>query len=80
MTCRQRRWEAGALDGRAEACSQVNVSVEREILNHRSLIHPHIIRFREVRLVDGASSLEFEEEGHFFFRCGAPDDRTLKGI
>jgi len=26
----------------------INVNVEREILNHRMLVHPHIIRFREV--------------------------------
>lgn len=24
------------------------MNVEREILNHRMLVHPHIIRFREV--------------------------------
>ena len=28
---------------------QINVNVEREILNHRTLVHPHIRRFREVR-------------------------------
>lgn len=27
---------------------QIDVAVEREILNHRMLIHPHVIRFREV--------------------------------
>lgn len=27
---------------------QVNVNVDREILNHRLLVHPHIIRFHEV--------------------------------
>ena len=29
---------------------QVNEYVEREILNHRSLQHPHIIAFKEVRV------------------------------
>lgn len=29
--------------------SQINVNVERELLNHRPLLHAHIIRFREVR-------------------------------
>jgi hypothetical protein len=28
--------------------SQINVNVERELLNHRPLLHAHIIRFREV--------------------------------
>jgi len=28
--------------------NMVNLSVEREILNHRMLVHPHIIRFRQV--------------------------------
>lgn len=27
---------------------QINVNVDREILNHRLLVHPHIIRFHEV--------------------------------
>jgi hypothetical protein len=27
---------------------QINVNVERELLNHRPLLHAHIIRFREV--------------------------------
>ncbi len=31
-------------------CVQINVNVTREILNHRMLVHPHIIRFREVLL------------------------------
>lgn len=29
---------------------QINVNVERELLNHRPLLHAHIIRFREVPL------------------------------
>lgn len=28
---------------------QIDKNVEREIINHRSLLHPNIIRFREVR-------------------------------
>lgn len=34
---------------------QINVNVERELLNHRPLLHAHIIRFREVTpyCVDG---------------------------
>jgi hypothetical protein len=28
---------------------QVTKYVEREILNHRCLVHPHIVQFREVR-------------------------------
>lgn len=29
--------------------SQIDKNVEREIINHRLLLHPNIIRFREVR-------------------------------
>jgi hypothetical protein len=28
---------------------QVTKQVEREVLNHRSLLHPHVLQFREVR-------------------------------
>ena len=34
---------------RVMTTSQINVNVERELLNHRPLLHAHIIRFREVR-------------------------------
>lgn len=30
---------------------QINEYVEREILNHRILMHPHIVQFREVSLL-----------------------------
>lgn len=30
---------------------QINEYVEREILNHRILMHPHIVQFREVILL-----------------------------
>ena len=30
------------------ACRQVNDYVDRELANHRQLIHPHIIQFKEV--------------------------------
>lgn len=45
-------------DGRADrACClllsllflQVTKYVEREIINHRQLVHPHIVQFKEVR-------------------------------
>lgn len=29
-------------------CLQINFYTEREILNHRILLHPHVITFREV--------------------------------
>ena len=29
-------------------CAQVTKYVQREILNHRRLIHPHIVEMREV--------------------------------
>ena len=28
---------------------QIDKNVERELINHRSLLHPNIIRFKEVR-------------------------------
>ncbi len=28
---------------------QIDKNVEREIVNHRTLLHPNIIKFREVR-------------------------------
>lgn len=31
-------------------CLQIDKNVERELINHRSLLHPNIIRFKEVRL------------------------------
>ena len=36
------------------AGTQVTKYVEREILNHRQLVHPHIIQFKEVRGRGGA--------------------------
>ena len=33
---------------RPVVAAQINVNVERELLNHRPLYHPHIIRFMEV--------------------------------
>jgi len=31
------------------ALPQVTKYVEREIINHRQLVHPHIVQFKEVR-------------------------------
>jgi hypothetical protein len=28
---------------------QIDVNVEREVLNHKTLVHPNIVQFREVR-------------------------------
>ena len=33
---------------------QIDENVQREIINHRSLRHPNIIRFKEVRLRQAA--------------------------
>ena len=30
------------------ACLQIDKNVERELINHRSLLHPNIIKFKEV--------------------------------
>ena len=32
---------------------QIDKNVERELINHRSLLHPNIIRFKEVRFCGG---------------------------
>ena len=32
------------------ACAQIDKNVEREIVNHRTLLHPNIIKFREASL------------------------------
>ncbi len=40
---------------RVRARAQVTKYVEREILNHRSLMHPHIVQFKEVRAAEGAA-------------------------
>ena len=37
----------------AVPCLQIDKYVEREVKNHRSLLHPNIIRFKEVRLTRG---------------------------
>lgn len=42
------------------SCVQVTKYVEREILNHRVLMHPHIVQFKEVgharcRMIQGLS-------------------------
>ena len=29
-------------------CMQIDENVERELINHRTLVHPNIVRFREV--------------------------------
>ena len=38
---------------------QIDKNVERELINHRSLLHPNIIRFKEVSL------------HHRLFACGS---------
>ena len=44
--------ERSALSDRAaltQTAEQVTKYVEREILNHRVLMHPHIVQFKEAR-------------------------------
>jgi hypothetical protein len=41
---------ARALCCAALRCAQVTKYVEREIINHRQLVHPHIVQFKEVRV------------------------------
>ena len=33
---------------------QIDENVERELINHRTLVHPNIVRFREVRSIRAA--------------------------
>ena len=42
--------------------------VEREILNHRRLVHPHIVRFKEVLLTDAhiCIVMEYADGGDMF--------------
>jgi serine/threonine-protein kinase SRK2 len=49
---------------------QVDKNVEREILNHRSLYHPNIIRFKEVFITPQhlAIVMEYAEGGELFER------------
>lgn len=39
----------------------LSVQLEREIVNHRRLLHPNIIRFREVRAQPSLSSCQVTE-------------------
>lgn len=49
--------EFGQLGPKVDAsCAQIDKNVEREILNHRCLYHPNIIRFMEVSPLPFASS------------------------
>uniref|UniRef100_A0A7S1SGG6 Protein kinase domain-containing protein n=1 Tax=Tetraselmis chuii TaxID=63592 RepID=A0A7S1SGG6_9CHLO len=52
---------------------KLDKSVEREILNHRSLCHPNIIRFHEVFLMDNylAIVMEYAAGGELFDRIAA---------
>ena len=44
---------------------KVSKYVEREILNHRRLVHPHIVRFKEVLLTDAhiCIVMEYADKG-----------------
>jgi len=48
--------------------AKINVNVERELLNHRPLLHAHIIRFREVFLTSThiAIVMEYASGGELF--------------
>ncbi|KAL1825282.1 hypothetical protein ACET3Z_012060 [Daucus carota] len=43
-----------------ERGSKINTNVEREIINHRSLIHPNIVRFKQVLLTPTHLVIEME--------------------
>lgn len=47
---------------------QVTKYVEREIINHRCLVHPHIVQFKEVFLTPGhlGIAMEFASGGDMF--------------
>lgn len=50
------------------ASLQVTKYVEREILNHRQLVHPHIVQFKEVFLTDRylGIAMEYAAGGDMF--------------
>ena len=47
---------------------QIDVNVEREVLNHKTLVHPNIVQFREVFLTDThlGVALEYAAGGELF--------------
>lgn len=47
---------------------QIHNGVEREILNHKSLKHPHVIQFKEVFLTEKylAIAMEYADQGDLF--------------
>ncbi|KAH9325512.1 hypothetical protein KI387_005690, partial [Taxus chinensis] len=53
-----------------ERGEKIDENVQREIINHRSLCHPNIIRFREVLLTPThiAIVMEYAEGGELFER------------
>lgn len=56
------------------SCKQIDENVQREIINHRSLRHPNIIRFKEVILTPThlAIVMEYASGGELFERiCNA---------
>lgn len=52
------------------APTQIDKNVEREIVNHRTLLHPNIIKFREVFLTSThlAIVMEYAAGGELFDR------------
>ena len=32
------------------ALLQIDINVEREVLNHKQLVHPNVVQFKEVRM------------------------------
>lgn len=42
----------------------INEYVEAEIINHRQLLHPHIIQFQEVRLPRRAETFDCQEHAY----------------
>jgi serine/threonine protein kinase len=44
-----------------ERGDKIDENVQREIINHRSLRHPNIVRFKEVKFIHFSSVLVFLE-------------------
>lgn len=54
--------------GHAGLCTQLSKSVERELLNHSLLVHPHIVRFEDSFITGNSLALvlEFASGGTLF--------------
>lgn len=64
--------------------NKITKNVEREIINHSNLLHPHIVQFKEVFLTDAylAIAMEYAAGGDMFQlvrqRRGLPEPEACR--